>query len=257
MTDIKTNQSVERTFRVLECFSVEKNKLELGEIAQMTQISKSTVYRLLQTMVKSGYIKQDPYSQKYSLGFKMFHLGAVASSDFNLKEAAIPFMKELSKEIKETINLNILIDSYRVCIEIVESPEAIRTVVKVGERNHICLGPSGRVMLAHLPEAEKRQIIDQAIGLGILPMGEEHLVQELDKMLKHGYGMEINVRVKGAFAIAAPLFDSTGRPIGSITASGPMQRLSNDRFPSMVERVIRTSYRISEAMGWQSSFILN
>jgi IclR family transcriptional regulator, KDG regulon repressor len=91
----QTVQSVERAMQILECFTLQKSQQSLGELANQTKLSKSTVYRLLSTLSGCGYIKQDELTQKYSLGFKLFNLGAVVVGNVSLRDTALPFMRKL------------------------------------------------------------------------------------------------------------------------------------------------------------------
>jgi IclR family KDG regulon transcriptional repressor len=104
----QTVQSVIRAMQILECFILEKPEQPLRELAEQTKLSKSTVYRLLSTLAVCGYIKQDELSQKYSLGFKLFNLGAVFAANISLRDTAFPFMRKLCNEVSETIVMKYL-----------------------------------------------------------------------------------------------------------------------------------------------------
>ncbi|GAB7389133.1 IclR family transcriptional regulator [Bacillaceae bacterium] len=248
----QTVQSVERALQILECFTLEAPERTLGEIAQQTGLSKSTVFRLLTTLAGCGYIYRDPVSQKYSLGFKLFHLGAVVLGHMKLRKIALPFMKRLCDEILETVSLSIVEGDQRVCIEVVESPEQIRNFVKVGQRNNLWFGASGRVLLAHLEKAERRHILAQARQRGELAGDEDRFEQELEHIRKLGYSLAVDERAKGAFAIAAPIFDYNQQLAGGVTVSGPVQRLTDERLPLLIRKVVETAYHISQAIGYQS-----
>lgn len=243
-------QSVERALQILECFSSDKPELLLGEIAKKTQLSKSTVFRLLTTLADHGYIKQNPENQKYSLGIRFFHLGSVVVNNISIRQAALPFMKALCEEISETVALNIIDEDSRVCIETVESPEIIRNFVKVGQRVHLTFGCSGRLMLAYMPEAERTRIIAEGLKMDANDFDEEKLLADIELFRNQGYGLSINDRITGAFSIAAPIFDHTKQIVGCINVAGPTQRLSDDRLPTLIQRVCEYSYQISLALGY-------
>jgi IclR family transcriptional regulator, KDG regulon repressor len=249
----QTVQSVERALKIMECFTLEKPYQSLGELAVQTNLSKSTVYRLLSTLAICGYIKQDEQTQKYSLGFKLFNLGAVVAGNMSLRDTALPFMKRLCSELSETIDLNIIEADQRVCIEMVESSEQIRNIVKVGQRNALWIGASGKIMLAHLEENERKRIVDEAKMLNQLPVEEEVIEKELEMIRKQGYVLSLDDRLKGSFAIASPIFDHTENLIGGLTAAGPIHRLSEDRKPFIIQQVMYTAYKISESMGNSSA----
>jgi IclR family KDG regulon transcriptional repressor len=246
----QTVQSVERALRILECFKLEKQEQSLGEIAQQTKLSKSTVSRLLGTLAGCGFIKQNPMNQRYGLGFKLFHLGAVVAGSMNLRTTALPFMQELSDEFSETVDLNIVERDERVCIEVVESKEQIRNFVKVGQRNSLYLGASGKVLLAFLDEEKRKKIISDAARENHLPLEINQFDQELKKIQLQGYALTIDERIKGAFSIAAPIFDYEREIIGGLTIAGPTLRLTEERMPLLIQAVVHSAHKISEAMGY-------
>ncbi|WP_134704236.1 IclR family transcriptional regulator [Ammoniphilus sp. YIM 78166] len=245
----QTVQSVERAMRIMECFTLEKPQQTLGELAAQTNLSKSTVYRLLSTLEGIGYIKQDDLTQKYSLGFKVFFLGSVVTGNLSLRETALPFMRKLGEEISETVDLNIIEGGQRVCIEMVESSEQIRNIVKVGQRNALWVGASGRVLLANLEAAERQNILQEAVRQNQLDMDQSVLEEKLDLIRTKGYAISIDERVKGSFAIASPIFTHEGKLAGGVTAAGPIHRLSGDQTPFVIQQVMHTAYQISQAMG--------
>ncbi|OLN21528.1 hypothetical protein BTO30_14460 [Domibacillus antri] len=245
----QTVQSVERALRIMECFTLEKPQQTLGELAAQTSLSKSTIYRLLSTLARCGYIKQDELTQKYSLGFKLFNLGAVVAGNMSLRDTALPFMKRLCDELSETIDLNIIEADQRVCIEMVESSEQIRNIVKVGQRNALWVGASGKILLAHLEETERCRILEDAHNKNQLPVEMDVLEKELDVIRGQGYVISVDDRLKGSFAIASPIFNHAGKLIGGVTAAGPIHRLSEERTPFIIQQVMYTAYKITEAMG--------
>lgn len=247
---IQTVKSIERSLRIMEAFTKGKSKLTLGEISQITSLSKPTVRRILNTLAGSGYIKQDQATQIYSLGFKLFSFSAVVLADINLRNTALPIMQELCKEISETISLNIVEGTERICIEVVDSSEVIRNMVKVGERTHLCVGSSGPLMLSYLPDTEKNNIIKEASRAGIFSMSLTRFGQELASIRAQGYTIVSDNRIKGAFSVAAPIFDHRSMLIGCITAAGPIQRLTEERVPILIRRVLNAANKISEEMGY-------
>ena len=244
-------QSVERAMSILECFTIEEPEQSLSELSKKTTLNKSTVYRLLATLESLDYIKQNELTSKYSLGFKFFHLGSVVMGNMELRTIAYPFMKELSEKTLETISLNIVQDDERVCIEIVESPLAIRNFSKVGQRNRLWIGSSGKVLLGSLKPEEQHRILANAAENNLITEDIDKIQQELLEIHQKGYAVTINDRVDGSFAVACPIFDYKGNLVGSLTAAGPLQRLSDERIPLLIEQVVKTGRNISEALGYK------
>lgn len=254
-TRTNTVQSIDRALRLLECFTLENPQISISELAKLTSLSKSTVFRILATLSQNGYIKQNAITQKYSLGFKLFHLGAVVMGNMDLRDAALPIMRQLSEETSETVDLNIVDQGERVCIEKVESHEIVRNFVRVGQRNCLWLGASGRVLLANIPLSEALLIIESAVKMDELNKEKQIFLKELKEIQENGYAISKEERVKGSFSIASPIFDYSGQLIGGIALAGPIQRLSEERIPMLIEKVKIAAKQISRSLGYSENYL--
>lgn len=65
--------SVLKVFGILQALG-EEREIGITELSQRVMMSKSTVYRFLQTMKSLGYVAQEGESEKYSLTLKLFEL---------------------------------------------------------------------------------------------------------------------------------------------------------------------------------------
>lgn len=99
--------SVLKVFGILQALG-EEREIGITELSQRVMMSKSTVYRFLQTMKTLGYVAQEGESEKYSLTLKLFELGARALQNVDLIRSADIQMRELSRLTKETIHLGAL-----------------------------------------------------------------------------------------------------------------------------------------------------
>lgn len=230
----------------MNCFSVEEQELSISELAEKLCLPKSTISRLLGTLRHKNFIDQDIHTQRYRLGFRLYDLGNVYAAGMDLRKLAYPLMKELNRATSETVNLNIVDRGERVCIEKIESPHPVRNFVRVGERNSLCYGAAGKVLLAFLPNAE----IGELVGRENLAVeAEAELLRELKKIRQDGYCITVGNRVEGWLAISAPIFDSAGLLIAGLSLSGPIERLIT-RTEGLTEQLLRTTEMISWRMGY-------
>ena len=243
-------KSVEKLLQILNCFSLDKREWSIKELHEETGLNKSTIYRLLSTLEKHGYMEQNPVNQKYYLGFRFFHLGSIVQNSLDLRQAALPVMKRLAEETKETIELNIIDQNQRICIDKVDSPETVRNFVRVGERNSLHLGASGKILLAHLDRETQRAILQR---YGLDEERQRQILQELDKIQQDGYAVTRGERVPGSFAIAVPIRDHTGQVVAGLTMAGPIQRLSDALLNDTIGKVKQAGLEISERLGYMRS----
>ncbi len=243
-------KSVEKLINILNCFSLDKREWSIKELHEQTGYNKSTIYRLLATLQQHGYMEQNPANQKYYLGFRFFHLGSIVQNSMDLRQAALPVMKRLAEETKETIELNIIDQNQRICIDKVDSPETVRNFVRVGERNPLHLGASGKILLAYLERPLQKQILQQ---YGIAFEQQEDILAELDRIKTDGFVVTRGERVPGSFAIAVPIWDHTRQVIAGLTMAGPIQRLTDEHLNDSICKVKRAGLEISEKLGYLKS----
>jgi IclR family transcriptional regulator, KDG regulon repressor len=78
------------------------------------------------------------------------------------------------------------------------------------------------------------------------------LMQELEKIRQHGYGISHGEWVQDASGVAAPVFGATREVIASLTISGPTQRFTRDTIEKYSREVVNAANEISRQMGYSS-----
>lgn len=249
-----TIQSVDKALEILCCFSIDEPEQGVSELALKLSMYKSTIYRILKTLEERGFVIQNVANQKYRLGFKLFYLGAAVISKLVVRDVALPLMQELSDKTKETVTLNIVDDDYRVCIEKVESTEAVRNFVQLGGRNPLYLAGSGKLLLAYLHEREIERIITGK-DLGSTVLGKRilgnDLREELALIRQQGYAVSHSERNIGSSSVAAPIRNHEGKVIAGISISGPESRFTVERLVMLIAETVNTSNQISYRLGWK------
>ena len=107
MEELKENKvdyipMVERAFNIIELLYDSGEGMGVSEIAAQLQLPKATVYRILATMEKWGYIFQDFQTEKYNLGFNFIKVGESVKSTVDARTIALPFMEKLAEERRGT-----------------------------------------------------------------------------------------------------------------------------------------------------------
>lgn len=97
-------QSAERIFQVMEMLA-DHGEMGLMEISTALGLHKSTVHRLLMSLVYMGYAKQDEVSQKYMLSYKIVSMAGKMLDRMDILQVAKPYMERLSDISGETVHL--------------------------------------------------------------------------------------------------------------------------------------------------------
>lgn len=196
--------SVLKVFGILQALG-EEREIGITELSQRVMMSKSTVYRFLQTMKSLGYVAQEGESEKYSLTLKLFELGARALQNVDLVRSADIQMRELSRLTKETIHLGALDEDSIVYIHKIDSMYNLRMYSRIGRRNPLYSTAIGKVLLAWRDRSEVEQILD---GVEYKRSTErtitstEELLKVLDGVREQGYGEDNEEQEEGCAALA-------------------------------------------------------
>ena len=201
--------AIGRTCDVLNCFSAEEPILSFTAISQRLGLPKSSAHRLLKTMARKGLLIQAEGGRDYRLGYQLICWGMLAQSSVDLRSVALPALRALSQARDETTFLVVREGNYAVCLERVESRQPMRVTLHVGERAMLHAGASPKVLLAFLPEAERRHILDDLELVPLQPStitSREALAAELATVRAQGYAISLEETAPGTMAIAAPVF---------------------------------------------------
>lgn len=247
--DTESLRTVQRALDILNTFSLEQSELTLTEIALQVSLAKSTTTRLLTTLENNGLITKDPATLKYKLGHKLTYLGYVANRSTQLGGVALPVMKALRDQTRETVNLYMLDSESRVCIEQVEGLQSLRHLVQIGQKLPLWAGAGGKVLLAFQSES-----FQQNIRRLVHPEARwNDLERELREIVIQRCASSQNDREVGSSAVAAPIFAVDGSVRYCLSVSGPTQRFSVDLIKELKVLVKRGASQISETLGFEDT----
>lgn len=234
-------RSVVRAFAVFDCFSTDARRLTLHEICQKLDLPKSTVFRLLNTLVEIGYLHHLE-NQSYCISFKVLRLANLIPSTLDIRDAAKSELRLLGEATGETVSLSILEGTERVVLDVVESPSKLRSIVRVGEVVPLATGAVGRVFMAF----QSDNLVDSIFDQGDVP---ETLDGELAEIREQGYACSMGDRLVGAAGMAAPIFDLKGACIYCISIAGPEPRITGRR-DELAKHLVASTKRISKHFGY-------
>jgi len=223
-------KSIEKALDLLEILSDNK-EIGITEISKELHMGISTVHRILTTLKYRGYVIQNKQRSKYTLGIKLFVLGCKVQSAMNLVESVTPFLQKLSQHTKESINFAILEGREVVCLSKIESPEVLRTDIKIGARLPAHCTAVGKSLLAFLPEREFAILYGKYNKkLSVSTPNSISSVAELKKRLKKikedGYATDEGELNIGINCFAVPILDKNGKSVASISITGPSSRFT-------------------------------
>ncbi|SMO71735.1 IclR family transcriptional regulator [Melghirimyces algeriensis] len=241
----KTVRAAERALDILLCF-IQKPELSLTEIARMTELNKSTVYRLLATLEDKGFLVRDGETEKYRLGFRIWELSAHLSRSDDPALLFLPEMERLRDQIEETVSLYVRDGLERVRVQAVESLQAIRRVAPVGARMPLAVGAAGKVLTAFSP------LSDQALILGDPnwpdSVDKKMYRLQLENIRDTGIATSVEEREAGTSAVSVPIFGRDGNILAALAVSGPVSRLTKEKMEEVIPPVKEAAERMQKML---------
>lgn len=230
-------RSVERALDILECF-LEKDELLLHEIAEKTDLSSSTVLRIINSLQKRGYVSRDVETKKYRLGstFQSF-VNRIDQKNEKVKAASVSAMENLFQKYNENVHLFVLDGRFLLCIALRESTQDVRQVVHIGDRRRLSWNASSRLFLAHMTPRQRHALAPE---LNIDP-------DTLTDVLSDGYALNTDSNKSGIVAIAAPIFDTNGIT-AALSLSGPAFRFINKEMTQKIRDTVAAAKKISHTL---------
>lgn len=246
--------SVDRTFDVLEFLAKEPEGKNITDVAGALDISKNSVFRILKTLTKKGYVEE--YKRLYRIGSKLFKLGTVAVGESSLIEKALYYMRDLRDEVGETVLLGKRVGRMGVILEQVPGTHPVKVMVEVGFHFPLHCSAPGKVFLANLPENEAKDILDNLEYEGYTEKTittRENFEAALIEVKEKGYGVDNEEEIIGVTCVSCPLFNTWGYPVAALWVTGPTARLPEDRFEEVGGIIAKYAEKISSTLGYGSS----
>jgi DNA-binding IclR family transcriptional regulator len=198
--------------------ALEAGPKPLAGVVADTGLSRATAHRLAVALEAHGLVRRDTEG-RFCLGLRLIGLGHAAAEALPGWLHARPALEWLRAETGESVQLFVRDGDERVCVESLEAPHELRTIVPVGARLPLDRGSGGRVLRGPAAGAE----------------GWEGWVESVAE------------RQPGVASVSAPVLDPSGRVVAAVSVSGPIDRLTRSPGERHGAAVVEAAARISPA----------
>jgi IclR family KDG regulon transcriptional repressor len=248
-----TVQSVTRSLSILEVLSEFHEGLGITDIAQKVGLHKSTVYRLLSTLIQKEFVIQDKETNKYKTTFKLYELGNKRIKHMDILSASKAYSKKLMESVNEVVHLVVRDDHKIVYIDKVEANNTIRMASYIGNRSPMHCTSVGKAILAYLPEKKVEEIWNKSKAKKLTAntiTDLSRLTEELVNVRSKGFAVDDEENEEGVRCIGAPIFNRNAEVEGAISVSGPAIRMSEEKMETVAVEVMKYAGLISRELGY-------
>src|SRR5699024_386023 len=143
------SKSLLKAITILDAFT-EKHEMSINDLLKATNMSKTTVFRLANSLEEGGLLvkeKRSSHNEIFRLSVKFLTYGKYVSNRLQYNEVALPYMKQLNEEIDELVHLTVAEGNEAVYVETFYSSKPLRLVVTVGARAPLYAGSAPKLLL--------------------------------------------------------------------------------------------------------------
>lgn len=218
-----------RLLQLLEVVARAGRPFSLADAVAASGWPKPTVHRMLGQLEQGGWLAREPDGRRYALASRLLALAETslaASSQQGLRHAVL---RQLVADIGESCNLTALSGAEVVYLDRVESAFPLRMELRPGTRVPLHCSASGKLFLAFLPAARRRQLLDTLPLVAWTPqtlVKRRALEQELERIRREGHAVDAEEFVQGLVCVAVPVHAPGSRTVRcAVALQAPAARM--------------------------------
>ncbi len=251
-----TVKSVRTALTLLDLVGAARGGARVTDLAAMSGIGKASVSKMLSTLAAEGYVRRDPVSRTYFLGYKLVELSTTLIEGIDIRRAARPALEVLETAVNEVINLATYHNGDLIYIDKYEGTKSLRMHSIIGGRAGWTYTSVGKAVFAFLPAQEQAYILD---SLSFAPRTKASITDrevylgEVREARRLGYALDLEENVEGIVCVGAPVFDYSGKVVGGVSISIPTVRGDKKYLHDLAVLLLEACGEISLALGRQDA----
>ena len=246
-----TTRTLLRGLTLLEMIGDAREGATVTDLAAHSGLDKGTVSRLLSTLREAGWAYQSPEDRRYRLAGKALALSHDYTNRVDLRALAMPLLSRLRDEWNETVHLGVIEGNEVVYVERLDGTASVQVVSIVGQRLPMARTAMGKAFLSALPaeERERRAKEQQLVRHTERTITDPaEFLADLVTSAKRGYAIDQEENDPEIICVGSAVSDVTGRPIATISVSGPSYRMKR-QIASVGKSTAAVAASISAALG--------
>lgn len=220
---------IERILDIFEAFEASEKPLSLTELAELTNIPKSTCHAIVGTLQSRGYLYSLTRPRALYPTRRMLDAATAITRKDPFTERAIPVLERLRDSTRETVILGKRQGDNIIYLHVIDGLNAIRYSAKAGDLKPLCSTSIGKAILGSLKEPELRQLLaDKTLPAvtNTTITDKEMLVQDILQSRRAGFFQTRGENVLDVWAVAA--FLNVNKETLGVAVAGPAHRLESN-----------------------------
>jgi len=246
-----TLQTVDRALVILELLA--REQLTATDIQKKLNLNKSTVHRLMMTLLNRGFVERNTVSGYYQIGLKMIEISSIRLNQIELKTEASPYLYQLAEKVNHSVQLAIYDQEEAVFIEKIEKYRSMHMYCQIGSRTPLYASAVGKILLSEYTDQEVKDILGQHIFQKFTENTHtkvEGVLEEIRLSRKTKYAVDRAEHEMGVYCMAMPVYDYRSKIIAAVSISGLKESIYKENGEKNRTALAYTCQEISKRMGY-------
>lgn len=246
-------QSLDRALRLVDLISATEG-IGCSELSKKIGLERTTVFRLLETLLAHKYVGRNPITKKYTLGGKVLDLASKARKEMRFQDMGRPFLKKLAQMTGETAHLAVFNEGEVIIVDQEIGSHRIGVHTFIGMREPVYCTALGKALLSQLGDREIMGIVKKKKFSAYTKNTITTLVKlkkAINLARNSGYALDDEEYKAGIRCLAAPVLDHRGVAVAAIGISGPADRVTKKKLDYFSKIIREIGGNFSEQIGYR------
>jgi len=244
-----TIQSLEVGMGILETITQQGRPLKFSDIQELTQITKSNLYKYLNTFTQLGILYRYKDTGEYVLGSKLIEYGMAAVDQENVIDRITPFMHEINERFSNTVLFSSWTHNGPMIVRELNKNRGINIGAQIGTLLPI-RSASGKLFLAFMDEQMSREWKEKEFMQ--IPQEKVGLLEDECRIIREKeIAFAREPLVPSVSSVAIPVLNYQKKLLGSVTVVGFSESIPQDENNELSQFLLSISKEISASFGYK------
>lgn len=251
------DKTLTKGLHLLETLSQSEGSYGISELANELSLNKSNVHRLLQTLIRCGYVTRENNTERYLLSSKLWRISRRGKPFDALRILVRPALRNLVLETNESVVFAVVEDDELVLIDQVETSNPVRVFLSIGQSfpiDQVVMRGNGLMALQLVALANRPAVEMRLAALNVQKQLRksnafvELQLSQISEVRRSGFACSRGGWVSGVNAVAVPVSDASHNLIGVLSCFGPAERVPKGSFTVLAKTLRKTAQELSRRL---------
>jgi len=250
-TDSNISATALKALGVLDFVGEQRRPVTVAEVAAGIGADRATAYRMLMTLVQSGYVRKDADAKHYRLTFKVLSLARYLVGEDDRAQHILSCLRKISDETGETVHYSVLERDAAVLVFRAKGTQRVAVDFQIGDRSPLHCSSIGKVLLAF----QDVRVTEAVLARGLQKVASntitdpDTLRRNLVRIRTDGYAFDDLEFAEDMRCVAIPVFENRGEVPGGIAISGPASRFDLAKLAELRDIAMVHATALSRELG--------